>query len=79
VAKLINLMTARAIAQVISHRLLTAEARVRSRKVHVGCVVDKVALGQISLRGLRFPSVSTIYRCSKFTQVCYHVGDKQCI
>jgi hypothetical protein len=46
-------------AQVVSRRPLTAEARVRSR-VHVGYVVDKVALGQVFPRVLRFSPVSFI-------------------
>jgi hypothetical protein len=33
-------------AQAVSRRPLTAEARVRALSVHVGHVVDKVALGQ---------------------------------
>jgi hypothetical protein len=38
-------------AQVVSRRPLTAEARVHTR---VGFVVDKVALGQVYLRIFRF-------------------------
>jgi hypothetical protein len=37
----------RAMAQAVSRRPLTAEARVRSRVVHVGFVVDKVALRHV--------------------------------
>jgi hypothetical protein len=37
----------RAIAQAVSRRLPTAEARVRSQSGHVGFVADKVALGQV--------------------------------
>jgi hypothetical protein len=40
--------------QVVSRRPLTAEARLRARVNHVGFVVDKVALGQVFLRVLRF-------------------------
>jgi hypothetical protein len=36
-----------AIAHADSSRLPTAAARVRARSVHVGFVVDKVALGQV--------------------------------
>jgi hypothetical protein len=39
-------MLGRAMAQVVSRRPLTAEARVRAR-IDVGFVVDKVALGQV--------------------------------
>jgi hypothetical protein len=50
----------RAMAQVVSHRPLTAKVRVPDRSIHVGFVVDKVALGQVSLRVLRFYPVSII-------------------
>jgi hypothetical protein len=47
--------TGRAMAQAVSRRPLTAQARVRSRgSVHVGFVVDKVTLGQVSPRVLWF-------------------------
>jgi hypothetical protein len=46
-----------ATAQAVSRRLLTVEAWVR---VHVGFVVDKVAMGQVFLPGLRFFPVSII-------------------
>jgi hypothetical protein len=51
----INIIKSRAIAQAVSHRLLTAGTQVRSRAVHVGSVVDKVALGQVFVRVRRFP------------------------
>jgi hypothetical protein len=38
----------RAMPHAVSHRLLTAEARVRILTVHMGFVVDKVALGRCS-------------------------------
>jgi hypothetical protein len=44
-------------AQVVSRRLLTTEARIR---VHVGFVMDKVTMGQLSLRVLRFSPISVI-------------------
>ena len=50
----------RAMAQAVSRRPLTAEARVRSRSDHVGFVVEKVALGQVLLRVLRFSTVTFI-------------------
>jgi hypothetical protein len=50
----------RAMAQAVSRRPLTAEARVRSRFSHVGFVVDKVALGQVSPRVFRFSPVNFI-------------------
>jgi hypothetical protein len=45
-------------AQVVSRRPLTAEARVRARSIHVGFVADKVALGQVFFRVLRFSPVN---------------------
>jgi hypothetical protein len=45
----------RAMAQAVSRRPLTAEPRVRDRPVHVGFMVDRVALGQVCLRVLGFP------------------------
>jgi hypothetical protein len=49
----------RAMAQAVSRRPLTAEVRVRTREsIHVGFVVDKVALEQVSLWVLRFSSVN---------------------
>jgi hypothetical protein len=49
----------RAIAQAVSRRPLTAEARVRAW-VDVGFVLDKVALGQSFLRFTRFSDISII-------------------
>jgi hypothetical protein len=46
-------------AQVVSRRPLTVEARVHSRSIHVR-FVDKVALGQVFFRVLRFSPVSII-------------------
>jgi hypothetical protein len=46
--------------QVVSPRHLTVETRVRPRSVHVEFVVDKVALGQVVLRVLRFSPVDII-------------------
>jgi hypothetical protein len=47
-------------AQVVSRQPLTAEARLRAWSNHVGFMVDKVALGQVSLRVLRVCPVSII-------------------
>jgi hypothetical protein len=44
-------------AQVVIRRPLTAKAQVRAQ-VHVGFVVDKVALGQVFLRVLLFSPVN---------------------
>jgi hypothetical protein len=46
--------------QVVSQRPLTAEAQVHAGSIHVGFVVDKVALGYVFLRVLRFFPVNII-------------------
>jgi hypothetical protein len=53
-------VTGCAMAQVVSRRPLIAEVRVRSWVRHVGFVVDKVALGQVYPRVLRFSPVNFI-------------------
>jgi hypothetical protein len=47
-------LVGRAMAQAVSRRPLTAAARVRAQVNPMGFVVDKVALGQVFLRDLRF-------------------------
>jgi hypothetical protein len=47
-------------AQAVSRRPLPAAAWVRARVNPVGFVVDKVALGQVSLEVLRFSPVNII-------------------
>jgi hypothetical protein len=47
-------------AQAVSRRPLTAAAGVRAQVNPVGFVVDKVALGQVFLRVLRFSPVTII-------------------
>jgi hypothetical protein len=59
-----------AMAQVVSRRPLTAEARVR---VHVGFVVDKVVLGQVFLRVLRFSPVNISFH--RRSPNSYHLGN----
>jgi hypothetical protein len=51
-----------AMAYVVSHRPLTTKTRIRVRVNHVGIVVDKVALGQVSLRISRFSYVAAVQR-----------------
>jgi hypothetical protein len=53
----------RAMAQAVSRRRLTAEARVRAQVNPVEFVVDKVTLGQVFLRVLRFSPVNIIPPC----------------
>jgi hypothetical protein len=59
-------------------RLVTGPLPRRSefapRSVHVGFVVDKVALGQAFLRVFRFP-LNNIPQC--FSILIYHLGDEQ--
>jgi hypothetical protein len=50
----------RAMAQAVSRRPLTVAARVRARVNAVGFVVNKVELGQVFLRVLRFFPVSSV-------------------
>jgi hypothetical protein len=57
----------RAIAQAVSYRLPTAAARVRAQVNHVGFVIDKVALGQVS------PANSHSTECSTFI-IIHHPG-----
>jgi hypothetical protein len=55
-----NLQRGRAMAQAVSRRPLTAAAWIRARVNPVGFVVEKVALGQVFLRILRFSPVNII-------------------
>jgi hypothetical protein len=55
----------RAMAQVVSRRLLPQMSRFVSESVHVGFMVEKVALGQVFLRGLRFSLSVSFHRGSK--------------
>jgi hypothetical protein len=52
----------RAMAQAVSRRPLTETARVRAQVNAVGFMVDKVALGQVFLRVIRFSPVNIIQR-----------------
>jgi branched-subunit amino acid transport protein len=47
-------------AQAVSRRPLTAEAGFAPRSIYVGFVVDKMVLGQVFLRVLRFSPVTII-------------------
>jgi hypothetical protein len=55
-------------AQAVSRRPLTAEARFDFGSVHVGFVVDKVALGQVFPRVLRCSPVSLIPPVLHYTE-----------
>jgi hypothetical protein len=56
----------RAIAQAVSGWLPTAAVKVRALSGHVGFVVDKAALGQVSSVYFRFPCQSS------FHQILHH-------
>jgi hypothetical protein len=60
-------------AQVVSCRPLTVEARFRARVNPCEFVVDKVALGQVFLRVLRFPPVNISFH-RRFPN-SYHLGN----
>jgi hypothetical protein len=69
----LNADTGRAMAQVISHRLLTVEAQVRARVNPCGIVVDRVALGQVFLLVfLCFPVNISFHHRSPNS---YHLGN----
>jgi hypothetical protein len=53
--KLTVISKGRTVAQAVSHWLPTAASRIRARVWQVGFVVEKMALGQVFLRVLRFP------------------------
>jgi hypothetical protein len=65
----------RAVAQAVNRRRLTTESRVAPGLIRVGFVVDKVALGHVFLRVLRFSPVSMIP--PSFPTLIYHLGDEQ--
>jgi hypothetical protein len=58
--ELLRLCLGRAMAPAVVRRTLTAAAWVRAQSNPVGFVVDKVALGQVFLRVLRFSPVNII-------------------
>jgi hypothetical protein len=60
----------RAMAQVVSRRPLTAENR---GSIHVGLVVDKVALGQVLLQVLRVSPVNISFH--RRYPNSYHLGN----
>jgi hypothetical protein len=63
------MVTGRAMALAVSRRPLTAEAGFDAGSVHVGFVVDKVALGQVSPRVLRFSPVNFIPPVLHYTEI----------
>jgi hypothetical protein len=67
----------RAMAQAVNRRPVTAAAWVRAQVNPVGFVVDKVALGQVFLRVLRFSPVNIIPPCAPLLRklkkiYCFH-------
>jgi hypothetical protein len=63
--------------QAVNQRPLTAESNVRARVNPCGFVGDKVALGQVFLRVLRFSPVNIIP--PSFSILICHLGDEQYI
>jgi hypothetical protein len=70
----------RSMAQVVSRRPFTAGPGFAPGSTHVGFVVDKVALGQVFLRVLRFsrqyiipPSLSKLISSGE-SVICWHKG-----
>jgi hypothetical protein len=59
-----NTWQSRAMAQAVSRWPLTAKARVRARSIHVGFVVDKVALGRFSPSTSVSPANISFHQCS---------------
>jgi hypothetical protein len=63
-----------AIAEVVSHWLLTTAAQVHTQVRPVVFALDKVAMGQVFLTVLQFSLVSISLCCVVFM---YHLGDGQ--
>jgi hypothetical protein len=61
-------------SQAVSRRPLIAKARVRALVSPCGFVVDKVALGYVFLRVLRFSPVDIF---PPWPLLIYHLGDEQ--
>jgi hypothetical protein len=59
----------------VSHRPVIAEARVRSRSVHLETVVNKQALKQVFLLVLPFSHVNIIPLW--LSMLIHHLGDEQ--
>jgi hypothetical protein len=62
-------------AQAVSRRPLTVEAKFASGSVHVGFVVDKVALGEVFPKVLQFYPVKCI--SLRLSRCIYHQADEQ--
>jgi hypothetical protein len=74
---LLSNVKALTVSQAVSRWPLTAEARICIQTVHVGFVVDKVALGQVLLRFLRYSPVSII--SPSFSMLIYHLGNEPAV
>jgi hypothetical protein len=59
----------RAIAQAVNGQLLNSKPRFRAQGSPEWFVVDKLTLGRLYLRVLRFPLSVSFHRCSVFTHV----------
>jgi hypothetical protein len=67
-------MGSRTMAQAVSRRPLIADALVYARLNPRGLMVDKVAMGQVSLRVLRFSPVNISF--NRRSPNSYHLGDE---
>jgi hypothetical protein len=63
--------TGRAVTQAVRHRPFTEEARISPSPVHAIFVVDRVALGQVFLRVIRFLLLLSFHQSS----IIIHSGD----
>jgi hypothetical protein len=70
----LKLDTGRAVVQAVSRRPLTAVAGFAFGSVHMGFVMEKVALGQVFLRVLMFSLPVSFHRTSPYS---YFLGDKK--
>jgi hypothetical protein len=63
------------IAQIVSRWLLTAEARVPARSVHVEFVLDEEALGQVSVRVVLYPLSALLNRGSPHSCIIWGMNN----
>jgi hypothetical protein len=66
----------RAMAQVVSRRPLSAEARVCAWSVHVECMVDKVAMGNTFLHVLRLSLSISFHRFSPLSHIVCRMDNR---
>jgi hypothetical protein len=62
--------------QAVSRRPVSADALIPVRSVHVGSVVDKVALGQVFLRVLLFPLSVSFHRGCPYSYITWGMNNR---